>query len=129
MNSMPINSLPINSLTINSLLIVVVCLLTCVGQLCQKKAVQNWEGKTFGWKTKLCDRWLWTAVISLGLGMLVWLIVLRFVPLNIAYPMLSLNFVLVTIASRFWFGEQTSWRDWCGIAMIMLGVIILGMNL
>jgi undecaprenyl phosphate-alpha-L-ara4N flippase subunit ArnE len=123
------NSFATNSVAINGLLILVVCFLTCAGQLFQKKAVQNWEGKMLGWKTKLCDKWLWAAIISLGFGMLVWLIVLRFVPLNIAYPMLSVNFILVTLASQFWFGEQTGLQHWCGISFIMLGVIILGMNL
>lgn len=123
------NGFATGSVAINSLLILVVCFLTCAGQLFQKKAVQNWEGKKLGWKTKLCDKWLWAAIISLGFGMLVWLIVLRFVPLNIAYPMLSVNFILVTLASQFWFGEQAGLQHWCGISFIMLGVIILGMNL
>ena len=113
----------------NSLLILIVCLLTCCGQLCQKKAVQEWHGQILNWKQKLFNRWLLAALASLGIGMLVWLAVLRVVPLNIAYPMLSLNFVLVTLASHYWFGEHTNSRDWWGIALIMLGVVLLGAGL
>ncbi len=113
----------------SGLLIALVCLLTCCGQLCQKQAVQNWAGKTLSWKSKLFDPWLLVALAALGIGMLVWLVVLRLVPLNIAYPMLSLNFVLVTLASHFWFGEKTCRRHWWGIALIMLGVVLLGAHL
>lgn len=110
----------------NSLLILIVCFLTSCGQFFQKKAVQNWEGKNLDWKSKLWDKWLWAAIITLGFGMLLWLEVLRVVPLNIAYPMLSLNFVFVALVSHFWFDEPVRKQDWCGITLIMLGVIILG---
>ncbi|WP_024872251.1 4-amino-4-deoxy-L-arabinose-phosphoundecaprenol flippase subunit ArnE [Tolumonas lignilytica] len=109
-----------------SLLIILVSLLTCCGQLCQKQAVENWRHQSLSWQAKLLDRWLLAGIGSLGLGMAVWLIVLQYVPLSIAYPMLSLNFVLVTLVARFWFGEQTHWRGWAGIVCIMLGVILMG---
>jgi undecaprenyl phosphate-alpha-L-ara4N flippase subunit ArnE len=111
------------------LLILIVSLLTCSGQLCQKQAVENWRNTPRSWQQKLTDRWLIGGIVALGLGMLLWLRVLQLVPLNIAYPMLSLNFVLVTLASRLWFAERTGWRSWCGIACIMLGVALVGAHL
>ncbi len=112
----------------NSLLILIVCVLTCAGQLCQKKAVERWRGKALPWKSKLVDVWFLAAVASLGLGMLVWLQVLRVVPLNIAYPMLSFNVVLVTLASQYLFKEKTTLRGWLGISAIVLGIILLGLG-
>ena len=113
----------------SSLAIILVSLLTCIGQLCQKQAVENWRHRALGWQEKLFYRWLLGGLTALGLGMLLWLVILQYVPLNIAYPMLSLNFVLVTLASHFWFKEKTGWRGWCGIACIMLGVILVGAHL
>lgn len=110
----------------NIVLILLVCLLTCIGQLCQKKAVQHWSEQHLSAMQKLMDPWLIAAIASLGLGMLVWLMVLPRVSLNIAYPMLSLNFVFVTLASRIWFHEETNARHWWGIAFIMMGVFLLG---
>ena len=113
----------------NIALILLVCLLTCIGQLCQKKAVQHWQGKALHWREKILDPWLIAAIACLGLGMLLWLNVLRLVPLNIAYPMLSLNFVFVALASHYWFGERTNVHGWIGIMLIMMGVVLLGAGL
>lgn len=110
-------------------LIILVCLLTCAGQLCQKQAVECWKTKPYRWQQKLFHPWLISGLFSMGVGMLLWLIVLKFVPLNRAYPMLSLNFVLVTLASHFWFKEASHWRHWFGIACIMAGVILVGAGL
>jgi hypothetical protein len=48
----------------NSLLILAVCLLTCAGQLCQKKAVESWRGKNLSWNTKLFDVWFVSTAAS-----------------------------------------------------------------
>ncbi|TAL03456.1 MAG: 4-amino-4-deoxy-L-arabinose-phospho-UDP flippase [Porticoccaceae bacterium] len=111
------------------LLIFLVCVLTCIGQLCQKRAVHNWAGLTLRWTRKLRDPWLLSGLLAMGAGLLLWLLVLRVVPLNRAYPMLSLNFVLVAVASRIWFGEPGRARDWWGIACIVLGVALIGARL
>jgi len=60
--------------------------------------------------------------------MLAWLEVLRRLPVSLAYPMLSLNFVLVTLAARFIFGESVSSRHWSGVAAIMAGIFLMGIS-
>ena len=68
------------------------------------------------------------AVLLLGLGMAVWLNVLQRLPLSLAYPMLSLNFVMVTLAARWLFHESTTARHWCGVASIMLGILLMSVH-
>ena len=58
--------------------------------------------------------------------MLLWLIVLQHLEVSVAYPMLSLNFVLITLAARFIFRENIDRRHWAGVSLIMLGVLCLG---
>lgn len=60
-----------------------------------------------------------------GLGAAAWLIVLSRVDLSVAYPFLALNFVLITIASRFILGESVPGLRWVGVLVICLGVIIV----
>lgn len=109
------------------LLVILVSLLTCAGQLCQKQAALRWQQATARrWVITL--RWLALAVLLLGLGMLVWLTVLQRLPLSVAYPMLSLNFVLVTLAARWLFNEPTTLRHWCGVASIMLGILLMSLQ-
>ncbi|CAB1215416.1 Undecaprenyl phosphate-aminoarabinose flippase subunit ArnE [Serratia liquefaciens] len=109
------------------LLVLVVSLLTCGGQLCQKQAAQSWQlPPDVRWGVTL--RWLLLAVFLLGLGMAVWLNVLQRLPLSLAYPTLSLNFVLVTLAARWLFNEPTTARHWYGVASIMLGILLMSIN-
>lgn len=71
------------------------------------------------------------AVAGTGAGlswscMVLWLLVLQNVPVGIAYPMLSLNFVWVTLAAVKLWHEPVSPRHWCGVAFIIGGIVILG---
>ncbi|MGH8387014.1 MAG: 4-amino-4-deoxy-L-arabinose-phosphoundecaprenol flippase subunit ArnE [Pseudomonas sp.] len=110
------------------LLLLTACLLTCLGQVAQKYAVESWRGKASGWAEKMRSPWLWLALASLGLGLLVWLLVLQRLEVSIAYPMLSFNFVLITLISRFVFDESIDRRHWLGAALVMSGVALLGQH-
>ncbi|KAA5841708.1 EamA family transporter [Pseudomonas chlororaphis] len=107
------------------LLLLAACLLTCLGQVAQKFAVESWRGQPSGALDKLRSPWLWLALASLGLGLLVWLLVLQRVEVGIAYPMLSLNFVLITLIARFVFHETIDRRHWLGVALVLAGVLLL----
>lgn len=101
------------------LLIVLASLLSCGGQLCQKQA--TWRP---GRHHLLC--WLALSVLLLGCAMLLWLLVLQRIPVSVAYPMLSLNFIFITFAARFIWHEPVSLRHWLGVVLIIAGISILG---
>ena len=106
------------------LLVALVCLLTSLGQIAQKLAVTGPSARP---RELLRSPWMWAAVLCLGVGLLVWLIVLQRLDVGVAYPMLSLNFVLVTLAARFLLGEPADWRHWGGIVLIVLGVAFIAL--
>ncbi|MCX8957096.1 4-amino-4-deoxy-L-arabinose-phosphoundecaprenol flippase subunit ArnE [Erwinia psidii] len=106
----------------NMLLVVLASLLSCGGQLCQKQAAHH--GLLKGKKHLLF--WLGLSVLLLGSAMLIWLRVLQHVPVGVAYPMLSLNFILVVLAARWLWQEPVSSRRWLGICLIVLGVAVMG---
>lgn len=120
------------------LLLALVCLLTCAGQLCQKQAADIWmrlaprDGSAAPAlrRTRLmaAARWLLLACLLLALGLLAWLGVLRRLPVSLAYPMLSLNFVLIVLAAHFVFHEATPRRHWYGVAAVAIGVLLLGVS-
>lgn len=58
--------------------------------------------------------------------MLLWLLVLQRIPVSVAYPMLSLNFIFITLAARFIWREPVSLRHWLGVVLIIAGISILG---
>ena len=106
--------------------ILLACLLTCLGQVAQKHAVESWRDQPSSLLAKLRSPWLWLALASLGLGLLVWLLVLQRLDVGVAYPMLSLNFVLITLIARFVFHEPIDRRHWIGVAVVIAGVALLG---
>lgn len=101
------------------LLIVLASLLSCGGQLCQKQA-------TYKRSTRHLLSWLALSVLLLGCAMLLWLLVLQRIPVSVAYPMLSLNFIFITLAARFIWHERVSLRHWLGVVLIIVGISILG---
>jgi drug/metabolite transporter (DMT)-like permease len=54
-----------------------------------------------------------------------WLYLISRVPLNFAYPMLSMSYIFVTIASIYFFHETVLPVNWLGILIIMVGVALV----
>lgn len=103
----------------NILLIVIASLLSCASQLCQKQATHH-----AGVRHLLL--WFALSLLLLGIAMLVWLRVLQQTPVSVAYPMLSLNFILVTLAARWLWREPVTLRHALGIVLIVGGIVTLG---
>ncbi|OIQ67574.1 putative 4-amino-4-deoxy-L-arabinose-phosphoundecaprenol flippase subunit ArnE [mine drainage metagenome] len=57
--------------------------------------------------------------------MVVWILALTRVQVSIAYPMLSLGYVVTAFAAWWLFGEALSAQKLIGIAIIIAGVIIV----
>jgi multidrug transporter EmrE-like cation transporter len=60
-------------------------------------------------------------VLSVG----IWIVALSRVDVSIAYPMLSIGYVVNAIATRYPFGEALTDTRMLGIAVIILGVVII----
>ncbi|AUO67226.1 4-amino-4-deoxy-L-arabinose-phospho-UDP flippase [Citrobacter freundii complex sp. CFNIH2] len=102
--------------------LVLASLLSCAGQLCQKQVTRSGGGQQVA-------LWLGLALLALGGGMLAWLVVLQYLPVGVAYPMLSLNVVWVTLAAKTLWHESVPSRHWLGVGLIIVGVIVLGGSL
>ncbi|WP_413742346.1 4-amino-4-deoxy-L-arabinose-phosphoundecaprenol flippase subunit ArnE [Sodalis sp. RH15] len=110
------------------LLVLLASLLACGGQLCQKQAALCWRRRrTPQHRRRATLGWLAAAAVLLIIAMAVWLSVLQRLPLSQAYPMLSLNFVLVALCAHWLFHERITLRQWCGVASIILGIALMGL--
>ena len=74
---------------------------------------------------------LTTPLVPLGLLFYVlaaslWLVVLSRVPLSLAYPMVALGYVIVVFLSWLVLKEVVPPTRWLGLAVICLGVILVG---
>lgn len=60
-----------------------------------------------------------------GISVLTWIAGLSRVDVSIAYPLLSLGYVVNALAAYFLFGEMITWQRALGIGIILIGVYIL----
>ena len=60
-----------------------------------------------------------------GVSLIVWILGLSRVPVSVAYPMLSLGYVVNAIAAHYLFGEAVNAERWLGIGFIIIGVYLV----
>ncbi len=56
---------------------------------------------------------------------ILWLYVLRTIPLSQAFPVLGLMYALIPIASHYLLKEQVIFSQWVGISIIITGVVLV----
>lgn len=60
-----------------------------------------------------------------AVSLVVWIMALSRVPVSIAYPMLSIGYVINAFVAHYWFGEALSAQKLLGIGFIILGVMLV----
>lgn len=60
-----------------------------------------------------------------AISLVVWIMALSRVPVSVAYPMLSIGYVVNAFVAWQWLGEALTAQKLLGIAFIMLGVILV----
>lgn len=60
-----------------------------------------------------------------AVSLIVWIMALSRVPVSIAYPMLSIGYLLNALAAWAWFGEALGAQKLLGIGFIILGVWLI----
>jgi len=68
--------------------------------------------------------------IFLGIGMyllfvVIWLRILKDIPLGFALPIMGFNYVAVALAGRAFFKEHISIKRWGGIMLILIGLMLV----
>ncbi|MCB1749893.1 MAG: transporter [Gammaproteobacteria bacterium] len=66
----------------------------------------------------------WTACALYATATVLWIVLLKTVPLSIAYPFVALGFVVVPAAAAIWFDEPVSLRYAAGVACILVGIYL-----
>ena len=113
-------------------LIVSGVLLNAVAQLLLKAGVTPLGVLSVGWDnllpTTLRVLGQWPIVAGLGCYVLsvgVWIIGLSRVEVSLAYPMLSLGYVVNALAAWWLFGEALGPMRWAGMMLILAGVLVM----
>jgi len=65
---------------------------------------------------------LWGGLACYAVSVFLWLGALSRVPVSVAYPMLSIGYIVNAIVAYFWFGEALAGQKLLGIGFIVIGV-------
>jgi len=101
-------------------------LLMAAGQVLFKRVSLDTPPLT-DWRTLVAlgtNAWFVAAITLYIVATVIWIGVLREVPLSRAYPFIALGFVLVPLAGRQFFGEALDGRYLVGVILILIGILL-----
>jgi undecaprenyl phosphate-alpha-L-ara4N flippase subunit ArnE len=81
---------------------------------CLKDPIKNYE--------------LFLALFMQGLSFLLYMLFLRFGDVSVLYPLISLNYIWVTLLSMKYLKEKMNWWKWVGISCLIIAVILTGIG-
>ncbi len=101
-------------------------LLVSAGQILFKRASEHAGAPDLsGLVPLLLNPYLITALVIYGVGTIVWVYVLKTVPLITAYPFMALTFCAVPALAWLFLGETLTLRYALGTGLIIAGVLIV----
>ncbi len=101
--------------------------LSC-GQLLFKFSALSIAKLPFFWSGAiklLVNPWFICAIFIYGVATIAWVWLLRTVDLNVAYPFVALSFVIVPLASQYFFGEIVSVKYSIGYFLMVFVISII----
>lgn len=101
-----------------------------IGQLLFKQASNFFNTNinlTFLYKY-LLNPWFYAAVLSYGISTFVWVKILTQMKISVAYPILSISYILTAIGAYYFFQERLTVLNLVGIFLIMVGVTLVSIK-
>lgn len=111
-----------------ALSLAVFCVLLSSGaQLAMKRGMSAPAGADLGatYLHALGSPLVWLGLVLYGASAVLWLWVLSRLDVSLAYPLVSLGFVVTFVLGVWWLGEPFSWLRVAGCTLIVLGVAVL----
>lgn len=106
---------------------------TCevVGQVLFKRGIDAVDAgeSHFGMRTlrhALASPMIWGGILVHLVEFALWIEILGHLPLSIAFPLESVSYVMVLLATRFVLREAVPARRWAGVVLISAGIVVLG---
>ena len=113
MTSMTVRQLSLLLLTVGGL---------AVGQVLFKLAARDMRAGDSLQQQVLMNGWLYVALLVYAVATVLWILLLREVPLQLAYPFVALAFFFVPLLAWWLLGEALRWQTFAGALLILAGV-------
>lgn len=104
------------------------CMLLVGGQVLMKFGLNkagdfSWTWNYFG---RLLFNWqFFSCGICFAAGSILWMYIIKHFPFSMAYPMISLSYVMGMLAAIIFFHEQISLARWIGVFLILGGCVLI----
>lgn len=72
--------------------------------------------------------WFWAGFLCYGISIFTWIATLSRAPVSVAYPLLSVGYVVNAIVAWWLFNESLGAQKLLGIGFIIVGVVLLTVN-
>jgi len=106
-------------------LLILTPIMIAAGQVLFKRTSERLLARSdAGFLSIAFDPFFIAALALYGTATLLWIYVLKAVPLSYAYSFMALTFVIVPLLSFIFLGESLSWRYGVGSALIITGLAI-----
>ncbi len=105
-------------------------LLSSAAQLALKRGMAPPPGSDLGgtYAHALTSPMVWLGLGLYGASAVLWLWVLSRLDVSLAYPLVSLGFVVTLALGVVWLGEPLSWTRVAGCGLIVAGVWLLALD-
>jgi multidrug transporter EmrE-like cation transporter len=103
-----------------------------LGQVLFKRGIDAVDGgeAQFGPRTlrlALGSPAIWGGILVHIVEFAVWIEILGHLPLSVAFPLESISYVTVLLATRMLLRETVPQRRWLGVGLICTGIVVLGL--
>ena len=69
--------------------------------------------------------WFWAGFACYGISLFTWIATLSRLPVSVAYPLVSIGYVVNALAAWWLFGESLTMQKMIGVGFIIIGVILV----
>jgi len=98
------------------------------GQVFLKLAMMRMDKFSFTWKffKAAMQNWQFAACgVCMLIASLIWFYILKHYEFSMAYPLISISYLLMMLASIFIFHETIPFTRWIGVVLILVGVLLV----
>lgn len=99
-----------------------------IGQVLFKMAANRMHQEEPLWRLIATNTHLWWALLVYGASTVLWIAVLREVPLRLAYPFVGSAFFIVPLLAHFFLDESLQWQSIAGGILIIIGIAVATMG-
>jgi multidrug transporter EmrE-like cation transporter len=69
--------------------------------------------------------WFWAGFACYGISLFTWIATLSRLPVSVAYPLVSIGYVVNALAAWWLFGESLTVQKLIGVGFIIVGVVLV----